>query len=85
MMPLKSKKITQNEEKQFIKKQESNQLFKKQPKVKKYFPIYAKHKYDISQLDLVDTSNLATSNKVLNFISCNRCIFSFRFCSANEK
>ena len=34
---VKNKKITQNEVKQFIQKQESNQLFKKQPKLKKLF------------------------------------------------
>ena len=34
---VKNKKITQNEVKQFIQKQESNQLFKKQPKEKKLF------------------------------------------------
>ena len=31
---VKSKKITYNEVKQFIQKQDSNQLFKKQPKLK---------------------------------------------------
>ena len=65
---VKNKKITQNEVKQFIQKQESNQLFKKQPKVKNYFPIYAKHKYDILQLDLVDMSNLAASNKNYKYL-----------------
>ena len=65
---VKNKKITQNEVKQFIQKQESNQLFKKQPKLKNYFPIYAKHKYDILQLDLVDMSNLAASNKNYKYL-----------------
>ena len=35
---VKSKKITYNEVKQFIQKQDSNQLFKKQPKIKNYYP-----------------------------------------------
>ena len=34
---VKSKKITYNEVKQFIQKQDSNQLFKKQPKIKIIF------------------------------------------------
>ena len=59
---VKNKKITQNEVKQFIQKQESNQLFKKQPKVKNYFPIYAKHIFEILQLDVADISNLAIAN-----------------------
>ena len=65
---VKNKKITYNEVKTFIQKQESNQLFKKQPKVKNYFPIYAKHKYEIIQLDLIDISNLATANKNYKYL-----------------
>ena len=65
---VKSKKITYNEVKQFIQKQDSNQLFKKQPKIKNYFPVYAKHKYEILQLDIVDMSNLATANKNYKYL-----------------
>ena len=58
---VKSKKITYNEVKQFIQKQDSNQRFKKQPKVKNYFPIYAKHRFEILQLDIADMSNFSNS------------------------
>ena len=65
---VKSKKITYNEVKQFIQKQESNQIFKKQTRVVHYFPIYAKYKYEILQLDIVDMSNLATANKNYKYL-----------------
>ena len=65
---VKNKKITYNEVKLFIQKQESNQIFKKQTHVVHYFPIYAKHKFDVLQLDLVDLSNLATANKNYKYL-----------------
>ena len=65
---VKSKKITYNEVKQFIQKQDSNQLFKKQPKIKNYFPVYAKHRFEIIQLDIVDLSNLAAANKNYKYL-----------------
>ena len=65
---VKSKKITYNEVKQFIQKQDSNQLFKKQPKIKNYFPVYSEHKYDALQLYVADMSNLATANKNYKYL-----------------
>ena len=65
---VKNKKITYNEVKQFIQKQESHQLFKKQPKVKNYFPIHSAHKFETMQLDIADTSNLATANKNYKYL-----------------
>ena len=65
---VKNKKITYDAVKQFIQKQDSNQLFKKQPKVKNYFPIYAKHRFEILQLDIADISNLATANKNYKYL-----------------
>ena len=65
---VKNKKITYNEVKLFIQKQESNQIFKKQTHVVHYFPIYAKHKFDVLQLDLADMSNLATANKNYKYL-----------------
>ena len=65
---VKNKKITYDGVKQFIQKQDSNQLFKKQPKVKNYFPIYGKHRFEILQLDIADISNLATANKNYKYV-----------------
>ena len=65
---VKNKKITQKEVKQFIQKQESNRLFKKQPKVKNCFPIYSKNKFDILQLDIADMSSIATANKNYKYL-----------------
>ena len=54
--------ITLPEVKDFIQRQETTQLFKKQNRVHRYFPIVAKYKYEIYQLDLVDMSNISTVN-----------------------
>ena len=59
---VKNKGITNKEVREFILKQESNQIFKKAKKITHYFPIFARHKYEILQLDLVDMSNLAPAN-----------------------
>ena len=58
---VKNKKITYDEVKQFIQKQDSKQLFKKQSKVKNYFPNYAKHGFEILHLDIADMSNFSNS------------------------
>ena len=56
MMPLKTKKFSKRGKTIYSKTRIKST--KKQPKVKNYFPIYAKHKYDILQLDLVKFSNI---------------------------
>ena len=43
-------------------------LVKKQPKIKNYFPVYAKHRFEIIQLDIVDMSNLAAANKNYKYL-----------------
>ena len=60
---VKNKKITQREVKEFIQKQEVNQLYKKQKRIKNYFPISAKFRFEILQVDLVDMSDIASANR----------------------
>ena len=60
---VKNKGITYNEARNFIQNQESSQLFKKPSRIKHYFPIVAKYKYEILQADLADMGNLSSANK----------------------
>ena len=66
---VKNKKITQQEVKDFIQKEEVNQLFKKkQKRIQNYFPISASFTYEIMQVDLVDMSNLSSANKNYRYL-----------------
>jgi hypothetical protein len=60
--------ITFNEVKNFINNQESHQVFKKIVRPKHYFPIVAKYKHEILQCDLVDMSNISTTNSNVHFL-----------------
>ena len=42
--------------------QETTQLFKRPKKIRNYFPMYAKHKNEILQMDLMDVSDIAKAN-----------------------
>ena len=65
---VKNKKITYNEVRDFVQSQEATQLFKKQKRIKNYFPIAAKFKYEILQIDLVDMSDISSSNENYKFL-----------------
>ena len=65
---VKNKKITQQEVKDFVQKQEVNQLFKRQKRIQTYFPISAQFKFEILQVDLVDMSNLSSANKNYRYL-----------------
>ena len=52
--------ITLQEVKDFIQKQETSQVFKNQKFIKHYFPIYAKHRFQILQIDLCDMSDISS-------------------------
>ena len=67
-LKLRNKGITKKQINDFIKKQETSQIYKKPIKVKNYFPIYAKHKNHIFQVDLMDVSNMSHSNKGVHFL-----------------
>jgi hypothetical protein len=73
---VKNKGITYEELRDFIQSQESSQLFKKPRKVKHYYPIFAKHKFEILQLDLADLSNLASANKNYKYLLIAIDVFS---------
>ena len=54
--------------KQFISKQETSQLFKKQPKIKHYYPIMAEYKNEKLQIDIMDLSDISTTNKGYKYL-----------------
>ena len=60
--------IKYNDVKQFISKQETSQLFKKQPKIKHYYPIMAEYKNEKLQIDLMDLSDISTTNKGYKYL-----------------
>ena len=59
--------MTQRQVKDFIQKQETHQLFKT-PKIVNFFPIYASHRNEIFQVDLMDISNLAGANRNVKYL-----------------
>ena len=65
---VKNKNISYDEVKDFISKQEANQIFKRQRVSKHYFPITSKFKFEILQMDLVDMSNMASANNNYNYL-----------------
>ena len=65
---VKNKKITQKEVKEFIQKQEVNQLYTKQKRIKNYFPISAKFRFEILQVDLVDMSDIASAHRNYRYL-----------------
>ena len=50
---VKQRGITFHQVKDYISKQETHQIFKKQPRIKNYFPIVAKYKNEVLQIDLI--------------------------------
>ena len=59
--------IPLKEIKEFTEKQEVNQLYRKIPRIKKYFPITAKHINQIWQIDLLDLSDISTVNNNIKY------------------
>ncbi len=68
--------VTLQEVKNYIQKQEVSQVFKKQKRVKHYFPIYAKHKFEILQIDLVDMSDISSANENYKYLLVAVDVFS---------
>jgi len=60
--------VTLKQTKDFIQKQETTQIFKKPKEIKHYFPIVAKHKYEILQIDLVDMSDISSANENYKYL-----------------
>ena len=65
---VKNKGITNDEVKEFVKNQESNQLFKKHKRIKNYFPISARHKFEIIQMDSVNMSDISRANEIYKYL-----------------
>ena len=64
---VKNRGITMKQVKEFIEKQEAHQLFQK-PKSVNYFPIFANHKNEIFQADIMDVSNISGANKNVKYL-----------------
>ena len=78
--------ITYDEVKEFVQKQEATQLFKRQKRIKHYFPIVSKHKYEIMQLDLIDISDIASANENYKFLLARIDVFfTFSLCCTHKK
>ena len=73
---VKNKGITINDVKEFINKQESHQIFKKPTRIRHYFPIVAKYKFEILQIDLIDMSNLSRANHGYKYLITAVDVFS---------
>ena len=65
---VKNNGITLQDVKEFIQKQETTQVFKKHKRIHNYFPIVAKKKYEVVQLDLVDMSNISSANENYKYL-----------------
>ena len=65
---VKKRGITYNEVRDYVRAQEATQLFMKPKRIKNFFPIVAKHKYEILQVDLIDFSNIATANENYKYL-----------------
>ena len=59
---VKNRGITLDQVKNYVQNQEVTQLFKRTKRIHKYFPITANYRDEILQCDLVDLSNLQSSN-----------------------
>ena len=69
--------VKYKEVRNFIQSQESNQLFKKQKRIKNYFPIASLHRFDILQIDLVSMFDIGAANE--NYMYLLVCIDVFCF------
>ena len=77
---LKHQGITYNEIKEFVQKQEVYQMHLKRKRPKNFFPIVAKYINEIWQIDIIDMSNLASSNNNFKYFFIAIDVFS-RFAS----
>ena len=59
--------IPLKEIKEFTEKQEVNQMYRKIPRITKYFPITAKHINQIWQIDFLDLSDISTVNEKIKY------------------
>ena len=70
---LKNKGITHEEVRNFLQQQETTQLFKRQRRIKHCFPVYAKHGFEILQMDIMDMSDISTADENYKFMLV--CVF----------
>ena len=73
---LKSHGITLQQIKTFLNKQETQQLHKQPIKIKHYFPIVAKYENEIFQIDLVDVSDISSTNDNYKWLLCAIDVFT---------
>ena len=68
--------LTLKEVKEFVDKQEAQQVLKQVKPVKNYFPITAKYKYQLMQVDVVDVSAISANNNNVKFLLVAVYVFS---------
>ena len=68
--------ITYKDVKEFVQNQEVNQLFKRQPRIKYYFPIVAKDINEIWQIDIMDMSDIHSVNDNIKYFFVAIDVFS---------
>ena len=73
---VKNKGITRVEVRDFIQRQDTHQLFKRQNRPKHLFPIVAKYKFEILQFDIADLSDIATANNNYRYLLVAVDVFS---------
>lgn len=73
---LKDQGISLKQIQDFLKKQEISQLYKPITKEKKYFPITSYKPYEHLQIDLLDLSNIATTNSYYKYLLVSIDIFT---------
>ena len=73
---LKDQGITLKQIQEFIKKQNTTQLYKPIIKEKSYFPITSFKPYEHLQVDLMDMSNIASTNSHYNYLLISIDIFT---------
>ena len=72
--------ITYKDIKEFTKNQEVNQIYRRIPRVKHYFPIVARDINEIWQIDLMDMLDISTVNDNIKYFFVAVDVFS-RFAS----
>jgi len=65
---VKHRGISLKQVRDFVNRQEAHQLYKHHKRIKHYFPIVAKRKFEILQIDLADLSDIASANKGIKYL-----------------
>ena len=73
---VKDEGVTYEDVKEFVQNQEVNQLYRKQPRIKFYFPIVAKDINEIWQIDIMNMSDIYSVNDYIKYFFVAIDVFS---------